>query len=71
MNPILSKVATALMPSFVSAAAPLIEKTGTTLLDVFSHSAKTMTRAYANVINAVADRIRGPYGGHRTPQGGP
>jgi hypothetical protein len=71
MGPVLAKVGAALLPSFIKAAEPLIEKTGHTLLDVFSHSAKTYVNAYGNLINAVADRIRGPAAAAYKPQGGP
>jgi hypothetical protein len=60
MGPLATKFLIALAPSAIKAAGPLLEKAGDTLIDVFSHSAKTYASAYGNLINAVADRIRGP-----------
>ncbi|MBU0799862.1 MAG: hypothetical protein KKA05_02555 [Alphaproteobacteria bacterium] len=71
MGPLATKFLIALAPSAVKAAGPLLEKAGDTLLDVFSHSAKTYVSAYGNLINAVADRIRGPQNVAATPPAPP
>lgn len=64
MHPLAAAFITAATPHLARAAGPLAERAGHALIDVFSHSAKTMTTAYGNLLNAVADRIRGP----ATPQ---
>lgn len=54
MNPIAAQLMITLAPVALRAAGPLMNKAGHTIIDVYAQNG----RAMANLINAVAERVR-------------
>lgn len=63
MHPLTAHLMLALAPVALRAAGPLLNRAGHTIIDVYAHNG----RAFGNLLNALAERIRADRASQRPP----